>query len=171
MLDAIDAFDGGVLLVTHSEMILERVATRLIVFDGGKVSLFEGGYTDFLERVGWQSESGASGGKPAAKRGSRELRRLRAEVVTERGKVTRPLENRMKKLEDRIHRLEQEVARHDQEMSEAAEAGRTGDVTRLATQSGRKRKSIDEDFYELERLSEEIERVRAEFEERLAALG
>jgi ATP-binding cassette subfamily F protein 3 len=172
MLDAIDAFDGGVLLVTHSEMILERVATRLIVFDGGKVTLFEGGYRDFLERVGWQSESGASGGgKPAAKRGSKELRRLRAEVVTERGKLTGPLKKRMQKLEDRIHRFEQEVAEHDRQMSDAAEAGRTEEVTKLATQSGRKRKTIDADFYELERISEELERLRADFDARLAALG
>lgn len=56
LMDAIDAFPGAVMFVTHSEMILHRIATRLIVFDRNKVSLFEGSYQDFLDRVGWAEE-------------------------------------------------------------------------------------------------------------------
>ena len=40
LLEAIDAFKGAVVIVTHSEMILHAVATRLIVFDDGKVTGF-----------------------------------------------------------------------------------------------------------------------------------
>ncbi|MCA8960312.1 MAG: ATP-binding cassette domain-containing protein [Planctomycetes bacterium] len=57
LVDAIDEFPGAVIIVTHSEMILERMAKRLVVFDRGKVTLFEGGYRDFLERVGWEGEA------------------------------------------------------------------------------------------------------------------
>jgi len=67
LLDAIDAFPGALLIVTHSEMILERLCTRLIVFDGGRTTLFEGGYKDFLERIGWQSEANLRSGKGGAK--------------------------------------------------------------------------------------------------------
>ena len=56
LLEAIDAFPGGVVIVTHSEMILHAIATRLIVFDNGKATLFEGTYQDFLDRVGWNNE-------------------------------------------------------------------------------------------------------------------
>ncbi len=56
LVEAIDVFDGAVMIVTHSEMILSAMATRLIVFDGGNVNLFEGTYEDFLERVGWADE-------------------------------------------------------------------------------------------------------------------
>jgi len=52
-------------IVTHSEMILHAIATRLIVFDGGKATLFEGTYQDFLDRVGWKNESPPA--QPAAK--------------------------------------------------------------------------------------------------------
>ena len=34
------------------------MATKLIVFDGGSVTVFDGGYGDFLDRVGWQAEGG-----------------------------------------------------------------------------------------------------------------
>jgi len=37
LLEAIDAFEGAVVIVTHSEMILHTVATRLIVFDDDRV--------------------------------------------------------------------------------------------------------------------------------------
>ena len=36
LIEAIDYFDGAVLIVTHSEMILKAIATRLVVFDGGR---------------------------------------------------------------------------------------------------------------------------------------
>jgi ATP-binding cassette subfamily F protein 3 len=48
LVEAIDEFSGAVVIVTHSEMILHAMATRLIVFDDGKVTLFEGTYRDFL---------------------------------------------------------------------------------------------------------------------------
>ncbi len=56
LLDAIEAFPGAVIIVTHSEMIIERLANRLVVFDRGSVSVFEGGYSDFLRLRGWADE-------------------------------------------------------------------------------------------------------------------
>ena len=35
LIEAIDEFEGAVVLATHSEMILRAVANRLVVFDGG----------------------------------------------------------------------------------------------------------------------------------------
>ena len=58
LIEAIEAFDGAVIIVTHSELMLEAVATRLIVYDNDTISLFEGTYLDFLERVGWSEEGG-----------------------------------------------------------------------------------------------------------------
>jgi ATP-binding cassette subfamily F protein 3 len=59
-LEALDAFEGAVIIVTHVERVLCSLATRLVVFDGGRTDPFEGGYGEFLERVGWQAErSGA----------------------------------------------------------------------------------------------------------------
>ena len=56
LLEAIDAFRGAVVIVTHSEMILHSVANRLVVFDAGRVTVFEGSYQDFLDRQGWADE-------------------------------------------------------------------------------------------------------------------
>ncbi|MCE3255702.1 MAG: ATP-binding protein of an transporter complex [Rickettsiaceae bacterium] len=54
--EAIKSFEGAVLMVTHSEYFLKEIANKLIVFDNDKISVFEGGYEDFLRKVGWSDE-------------------------------------------------------------------------------------------------------------------
>ena len=44
-------------MVTHNEMHLRAVATKLIVFDYDTISIYNGGYDDFLQDVGWSDES------------------------------------------------------------------------------------------------------------------
>jgi len=53
LLDAIKEFPGAVVMVTHDEEFLYEIATKLIVFDGGKTFVFHGGYKEFLKDVGW----------------------------------------------------------------------------------------------------------------------
>jgi ATP-binding cassette subfamily F protein 3 len=57
LLAAIKDFDGAVLMVTHDEYFLREVANKLIVFDDNRVSVFDGTYNDFLEKVGWTDEN------------------------------------------------------------------------------------------------------------------
>ena len=56
LLSAIKSFEGAVLMVTHDEYFLNEVANKLIVFDDNKVSIFDGTYDDFLNKVGWIDE-------------------------------------------------------------------------------------------------------------------
>ncbi|EQA47087.1 ABC transporter, ATP-binding protein [Leptospira broomii serovar Hurstbridge str. 5399] len=56
LIEAIDAFDGSVIMVTHNEMHLKAVATKLIVFDNNTIRTFDGSYDDFLSDVGWADE-------------------------------------------------------------------------------------------------------------------
>lgn len=56
LMQAIKEFSGAVVMVTHDEYFLREIANKLIVFDDGKVSVFEGGYDDFLRKVGWKDE-------------------------------------------------------------------------------------------------------------------
>lgn len=56
LIEAIDGFDGSVIMVTHNEMHLRSVATRLIVFDNNEITIYPGGYDDFLRDIGWSDE-------------------------------------------------------------------------------------------------------------------
>ena len=56
LVDGIKRFDGAVVIVTHSEMILREVATRLVLFQHGTAEVFNGHYDEFLEKIGWEEE-------------------------------------------------------------------------------------------------------------------
>ncbi len=197
LLEAIEEFPGAVILVTHSEMILERIANRLIIFDRGKSTLFEGGYRDFLDRVGWEGdetaapkkaknkavsraglESDATGSAAAAAPSApakpripqKERRRLRAAIVSERSKKTGDLKKRSERLEQKIVRLEQDIEDLNQEMIKLANGGSQARLADAGKEAKKKQSTVDKTFSELETLTDQIDRMNQEFESRLAEL-
>ena len=57
LIEGIREFEGAVVIVTHSEMILRELATRLVLFQHGTAEVFNGSYDDFLEKIGWEEET------------------------------------------------------------------------------------------------------------------
>jgi len=51
--EQLDEYEGAVIIVTHSEMILRDIATKLIIFNEENAQLYLGSYDDFLEDIGW----------------------------------------------------------------------------------------------------------------------
>jgi ATP-binding cassette subfamily F protein 3 len=49
-------FEGAVIVVTHSELMLRAIATKLIIFHKGIAEFFDGTYDEFLEKIGWETE-------------------------------------------------------------------------------------------------------------------
>ena len=57
MIDALEDFEGSVIIVTHSELILRRlVPDQLILCGPDKQTVFLGNYDEFLEKIGWEEE-------------------------------------------------------------------------------------------------------------------
>jgi ATP-binding cassette subfamily F protein 3 len=175
LLAAIDAFKGAVVIVTHSEMILSAIASRLIVFDEGKVTLFEGTYQDFLDRGGWKDEvlpvrsvqHSRQKGNGARRK---DLKRMKAEVINNRSRTLSPLQARISEVEEEITLLEQGLGQDTQSLIDASVKG-DGESIRLLTGSiHESRKKIDARFDELEMLTDQLATKSREFEERLEAL-
>ena len=57
LIESLQDFPGALLIVTHNERILRALATKLIVFHRGKVDVFNSGYDEFLEKIGWEEET------------------------------------------------------------------------------------------------------------------
>ena len=183
LVEAIDAFDGGVIIVTHSELILNNIATRLIVFDGGKVELFEGTYQEFLDRVGWESEREAEGGRPSSrqnklvpaifKRGNfnkKEMRRLRAQLSEDRSKTLGPLQTRIADMEKTIMLLEKDVEKESQSLVEASAKGDGEAISKLSIAIHNLNSKIESFFKELESLTAEHDAKAKEFEQNMREL-
>ncbi|MDH4233097.1 MAG: ATP-binding cassette domain-containing protein, partial [Nitrospirota bacterium] len=175
LVEAIDAFNGSVIVVTHSEMMLHALATRLIVFDDGKVTLFEGTYQDFLDRVGWKSEN--ESGAPRARKNSRnnsvnkkQLRRERAELLNKKSKTMGALQKSIDEAEKEVLKLEEKIERENQEIREASLKG-DGEAIKILTKKLHESKSsLDSVFARLDLLRIEIEDRTKEFEGELESL-
>lgn len=175
-LEAINKFDGAVIIVTHSELILNSFANRLIVFDKGRVSLFEGTYGDFLERIGWEDEAslvtGSNGKNGKAQNrqiNKKDERRIRAEIITERSKILGTLKSRIAKTENTIIKLEKEINRDSEVYLDACQSGKSELIAELSKTIHQSQKKVKELFAELEILFEEREKKTKEFEERLGS--
>ena len=173
LLDAADAFGGAIVFVTHSEMILHALATRLIVFDNGKATLFEGTYQDFLDRVGWHDEigqqttrSGPSSNRSASKKA---LRRQRAELVNEKSRTLGVLQKKIDDLENEIISLERKTEQDNRDLLEASVRGDGETIKRVSQSIHASKSKIESLFSELETLHARFEDRSRAFEEKLAA--
>ena len=167
LMEALERFEGAVVIVTHSERILRRVANRLVVFDGGKTLLFEGGYEDFLERIGWEDEGPPDRTIfPPSPRGTnrKELRRARARLTAERSRRVTPLARRIKEVEEAITVREKKDKEMEVLLCEAAAKGEVEPMVLLGKQSEAIKSEIQDLFQELERLTGEYEELRRELE-------
>jgi ATP-binding cassette subfamily F protein 3 len=175
LLEAIDAFEGAVIIVTHSEMILQALATRLIVFDGGTVRIFEGTYQDFLDRVGWQGEREKTGelkkSPPEEKITRKDLRKLRADIITDRSRTLTPMQNRITKIEADIVRLEEECAKAEKDLVTASGGGDWQTISDRSQKLNEAKAEIDGLFHELAELSEILDIKSREFDQRLSEIG
>ena len=175
LLAAIDSFEGAVVIVTHNEMFLHALAERLIVFDNNSIDVFEGSYQRFLEKGGWKDEDDwqrfASNENAEAsidrKLTKKDIRRRRSEIITERGKILRPLESRIEQIEDEVNSLEKDLAQYTQKMQEASENKEGAKVAELARSIHTCQTAIDSLFDELDKLTIQAEGKRVFFEEQL----
>jgi ATP-binding cassette subfamily F protein 3 len=178
LIEAISAFGGAVLIATHSEMILRAIATRLLIFDGGTVSLFEGTYQDFLDRIGWKDEGlevkepDEGRDKDRVKRiiDKKDLRRMRAEIISNRSRTLGPLQQNISKLEETIMGLETRVKEDSQALVRASSLGDGKSIVALSMAIHEAKKSIEGSFEELEVLTGEHYVRSKEFEVKLDEL-
>ncbi len=179
LLAALDSFEGAIIMVTHNEMFLHALAERLIVFQDENAHVFEGTYQRFLEKEGWKDEKGLVKNLPAsdesseagAKFNKKEIRRLRSEIITEKSKTLRPIEQQIAKTESRIEALEKELTEYTEAMQKASEGGTGKKIVELSQAIYASQTSIDNLFDELEALSKELNEKSASFESRLKELG
>jgi ATP-binding cassette subfamily F protein 3 len=174
LIEAIDDFDGAVLIVTHSEMILKAIATRLVIFDAGSVSLFEGGYTDFLERIGWADEQAMAAPDLETNREEtqkiptrKDLRKLRAQIIGDKSKALNPLKKQITELEREITELESGIDRDNKALIEASKNGEGKMIESLSLSVYNARNRIEGLFEELDVATGEYERKSEVFETQL----
>ncbi|MDP6928330.1 MAG: ATP-binding cassette domain-containing protein [Planctomycetota bacterium] len=180
LIDALLEFPGGAIVVTHNERVLHAVATKLVVFDRGRASWFDGTYRDFLDRVGWSDEDDTKRknkkaaklnaepkAKPTKKSGGKRARQHRAKIIAERSATLQPLQKQIKRLEGAIVKLEEDLRSANQALELAAQKNDKDAIVRISIEAAEAQKKIDTEFAELERASEEHDQRKQGFDKQL----
>lgn len=151
LIDALEEFEGAVILVTHSELILKRLPLdKIVVCREGQQELFLGDYGEFLEKDGWQEES-----KPAKKKKAeeqRDVKQLRADLINARSKATKPFDQDIAYKEKLLGKWEIEQEQAQEQLIELSQKGHTPAVQELIKSMGTRKKKIDETYEQLEKL-------------------
>tara|TARA_B100001964_G_scaffold21506_1_gene21727 strand:- start:128 stop:982 length:855 start_codon:yes stop_codon:yes gene_type:complete len=171
MMDAIDNFNGAVLMVTHNEHILHRVANKLIVFHQDRVFFFHGTYSEFLDQIGWDDQESITFKKKSSKQegtkslSTKDKRKVRAEFIARRSKTLTPYQQKIKKIEKTIARLEQQLHNDTQDLIKASHEQDGNAITKLSKSLKQTRTETDTLYKELEDTSEKYEQSKLAFSE------
>lgn len=143
--EAVEAFTGTLLFVSHDRYFVERFATRVIYLENGKYIDFTGSYADFLN---YRERLKAS--EPVTQKQPKEKK----EKPKQKG-GTKNISKRLNVLEREITNLENEQAELDELINQSA-----ADANKLMELLGKKEElemSLLEKMEEWEKLSEELE--------------
>lgn len=174
LLAAIDAFPGAVIMVTHNEMFLHSLANRFIVFQGNGIIHYEGTYSGFLEKIGWDEEKSdednSSDNKNETSYNKKDLRKLRSDIITKRSKEIKPLEDKIIKTENSISEKEELLKHKNQEIIEASECGESRKIETLSKEIHSLQKEIELLFEEYEDLTVTLDEKKEYFESEMKKL-
>ena len=109
--DYLDGFDGVVITVSHDRYFLDRVANRIFSFENGYVKLYEGGYSDYLEKVEPKTEEVKAEKKESdAKKDWKANKATKLKFTYAEQKEFETIDEAIEKLNEAIEKLDEEIA-------------------------------------------------------------
>ena len=124
--DYLDTFAGIVITVSHDRYFLDRIVNRIFAFEeGGHLKQYEGGYTDYIEKVKPAAKPEKS--KPAKKENNG--KKFQKEHQ-KKHKFTYKEQKEFETIDDDIAKLEEKLEQLDEEIMEnATNSGKLAELT------------------------------------------
>jgi len=169
--DAIEKFEGSTIMVTHSEMLLRRLADALIIFHKGGAEYFDGSYDDFLAKIGWEEEEGtAKPKKQKPKLDKKERKKRRTAIIEEKAKEAKPSRDEIKFCEKRLEELEVLEEEQNSALEAASNAADNSAIIEHSKAVAEIQAEIEELFERLEVATEALEGINVKYDEKLVEL-
>ncbi len=171
--EAIENFKGAVIMVTHSEMLLRRLADSLIIFHKNGAEFFDDNYDEFLNKIGWEEEDNNTTKKPKEKKqilSHNEKKKLRSSYINLRSKESSPLKKKIKSCEEKIIELEELLEEQNNLLMEASNRGDNSGIMEFSKRVGTIQNEIDELFEELEVATISLEEIEEKYQLKLDEL-
>jgi ATP-binding cassette, subfamily F, member 3 len=170
ILEAIDSYPGAVIIATHNEMFLHSIPNKIIVFDKGRMVVFEGTYEDFLEKIGWDNEFIERSKKHPEKneiKNPKDIKKQRAEIIEEKSKRLKPLETGIKNIERQISTNETELEKFHIEFEKATIENNGKTIKELSIKISNLQEQTNGLYLELDKLTLTYEENKTFFDARL----
>ncbi len=140
LIESLQDFPGALLIVTHNERILRALVTKLIVFHRGRMDVFDSGYDEFLEKLGWEDETEAKGAKKKL------TARNNYNEKKEREKAERKEKARIAKIEAQILISENSLKKYNEQLVVEANRNNIAQLNELSKKISQVKQDI-EDLY------------------------
>jgi ATP-binding cassette, subfamily F, member 3 len=168
---ALQYFPGALILVTHNEMFLHSLATRLVVFKQDRIHVFEGSYQEFLDKDGWDDT------RPVQEKQAKtheltkkELRRKKSEIIAHRSRVLGPLQKKIARIEDAIEAREMRIKTVNEQLLTASQNGDGKKIQTLSKQLSDLEIEVEAFFADLEQKTCDLDSGNITFEKQLKEL-
>jgi ATP-binding cassette subfamily F protein 3 len=174
--DALNAFPGTIVLITHDRYLIRSVANAIVEVNGGSATLFNGDFEYYAAKRGLDiEERGAVEGRatprgieappPAARESPAEAtarKRSEAEARNQRYRRTRDLRSALARVEADAAAADAELAATSAQLADPATYAEGEAVRTLIERHNAARDAVDHLAAEWERLSAELETTEAE---------
>lgn len=174
LMEASASFDGAVIMITHNESILHQIATKLIVFHNNDVFFFDGGYSDFLDKIGWGDEDSSRAkkdkGEPLKEKpklSKKEMRKARADLNIRRSGVLKPIKQKIDELEKNIDELKNVILENDGAIIIALQNNDGDAISSLSKLSTKTNKLLTKSNINLEKNRSDYEKADAAFKDEM----
>jgi len=159
LLNALSAYTGTVVFVSHDRYFIDKLATRVFEIGGGKVEIYPGNYEDFLWRKQGGAEKLQESVSIAARKPPANGNGNPPPTAPNRAKRINPIkrkqmEERAQKLEEQIATLESVIADRESSLQNFVSAEETARLTQELDQS---RSELRERTAEWEQIGQELE--------------
>jgi ATP-binding cassette subfamily F protein 3 len=153
LLTSLEEYTGTVVFVSHDRYFIDKLATRIIEVEDGRVNVFPGNYEDYLWRKSGgpatlagtvETSSEPAMPSPAMKQAEKRLNPIKLQQM----------EKRRGEIEEQVSRLESEIADHETALGNFVSVEETMRVTGLL-ETGRAR--LQALMAEWEQVAEAIE--------------
>lgn len=154
LIEAINDYQGAVILVSHDRHLVDLCADRLWLVEGGTVQPFDGDMNDYRKRV--LSARSTGNGKPEVKpetadpeKSAQDRRRDAARKREEQA----PLRKKLKSLEQDIGKLQKEIEKIDAKLSDgtlfSSEPSKAAEFSKRRSDNEEKIAALEEEWLEI----------------------
>ena len=171
--EAIKAFDGTAIIVSHDREFLDGLVTKVFEFGGGKVREHLGGIYDWIQETHPQPLSVSEGSKYSTgkKNNNNQASGLTTPLPKREGQggesyaERKEMQRRVSRAEKAVAECEKKIAKMEQRLKELdnllCDPKNASDMT-LVTEYTDIKRQLDEEVERWEQLSEELEELRIE---------